>query len=125
LLPDESVDETAKTFCAVNALKEVSAISVFIVPEHAPVLVSQLPPVQESTVTVRAFEVAGATPSVINVDVPVEATDKLNSRELRVPLLVKVTYRLTTSPGARFEIGCVKPLPLLADESTRVPVESS
>jgi hypothetical protein len=95
-----------------------------VVPEHTPVVVFHVPPVHERTVTVSALLVAGAMPSVIKVDVPVAAIESPKDCEAKVPLLVSVTYLLTTSPGARLVIGCEKPAPLFAVERIKVPAES-
>lgn len=88
--PAVKLGETANTFWLVNALSVVSAISVLVVPEQTPVVVFQSPPVQERTVTVSALFVAGATPSVIRVGVPVEAIESPSDCEPKVPLLVSV-----------------------------------
>ena len=90
-------------------------------PEQTPVEAFQVPPAQEKIATVSALVVLGETPSVIRFAVPVEVIASPSPCASNVPLFVRFTYLLTTSPGARLEIEVVNPTPLSDFPNTNVP----
>ena len=104
----KAADSSAEALA--RALNDELLSKVVCVPEQVPVAAVQA---TEHDLIVRRRALVEA-PSVISVWVPEVATERVRFLPSSEPLLFKVMWRFTTSPGTMLEIDWLKPNPLSA-----------